>query len=110
MEKHNRYARSVNKCKTIKDFNILSKKYGTYYSVLIELPYFDCVKMIAIDPMHNSFLGVGKKMFKIYLEKFLTPKKLHILQDRIQGITVACDIGRIPHKIASNYGKFSADE
>ena len=25
-------------------------------------------------------------------------------------MTAACDIGRIPHKIASNDGKFSADE
>ena len=52
-EKHNRYARLVNKAKTVKEFNRLSKKYGTYYSILTELSYFDCTRMISIDPMHN---------------------------------------------------------
>lgn len=33
----------------------LSRDYGTYYSVLIELDYFDAIQFCVIDPMHNLF-------------------------------------------------------
>lgn len=36
--------------------------YGVRYSVLLALPYFDPVSFTVIDPMHNLFLGTGKRV------------------------------------------------
>ena len=33
---------------------------GCRYSVLLDLPYFDPVRMTIIDPMHNLYLGTAK--------------------------------------------------
>ena len=34
------------------------KEHATHYSELSQLPYFDMVKQIVIDPMHNLLLGL----------------------------------------------------
>ena len=34
-------------------------KYGTRYSELMQLEYFDCIRFTIIDPMHNLFLGTA---------------------------------------------------
>ncbi len=39
-------------------------KCGCRYSVLLELEYFDPVRMVVIDPMHNLFLGSAKHIMK----------------------------------------------
>ena len=33
------------------------KRYATWWTELARLPYFDLVRMITIDPMHNLLLG-----------------------------------------------------
>ena len=40
---------------------------GCRYSCLLELPYFDPVRMLSIDPMHNLFLGTGKHILQLWL-------------------------------------------
>ena len=36
---------------------------GCRYSCLLELPYFDPVRMLQVDPMHNLYLGTAKYIF-----------------------------------------------
>lgn len=89
----------------------LSRDYGTYYSVLIELEYFDAIQFCVIDPMHNLFLGTAKKMFKLWVEKgILSSVKLDKVEERLASINSLTDIGRIPTHISGNYGVFSAAE
>lgn len=38
----------------------MATKYGTYYSVLIELKYWNAIQFCVNDPMHNLFLGTAK--------------------------------------------------
>ena len=38
----------------------LKSLYCARLTVLCQLPYFDCIKMTAIDPMHNLFCGTTK--------------------------------------------------
>lgn len=38
----------------------MESKYGCRSSVLLDLPYFDPVRMLLLDPMHNLFLGTAK--------------------------------------------------
>lgn len=89
----------------------LSRDFGTYYSVLIELEYFDAIQFCVIDPMHNLFLGTAKKMFKLWVEKgILSSVKLDKVEERLASINSLTDIGRIPTHISGYYGVFSAAE
>lgn len=45
-------------CKTKTEVEALESKLGTRYSSLIELPYYDSIRMATIDPMHNLFSGM----------------------------------------------------
>ena len=37
---------------------------GVRYSVLLGLPYYDAIRMVLIDPIHNLFLG--KENYKFF--------------------------------------------
>ncbi len=47
------------KCKT-KTERQKESELGCHYSVILKLPYFDPVRMLMVDPMHNLFLGGAK--------------------------------------------------
>lgn len=39
---------------------------GTKWSEVHRLPYFDVVRYVTVDPMHNLFLGTPKKMIEVW--------------------------------------------
>ena len=51
------------------DADKLTSLYGTRYTELLRLPYFDSVRFTIIDPMHNLFLGTAKRMLEIWLDE-----------------------------------------
>lgn len=65
IKSHKENARKLNRARTKKEHDELSKKYGLYHSVLLDLSYFDCIRFTVVDPMHNLFLGTAKSMFKL---------------------------------------------
>ena len=50
------------------DKEALEKRHGARYTVLELLPYFDCIKMVSIDAMHNHFMGTSKMMTQLWIE------------------------------------------
>ena len=42
----------------------IESEVGCRYYCLLQLPYFDPVKMTVIDPMHNLYLGTAKRVSK----------------------------------------------
>ena len=44
----------------------MESKYGCRYIILLDLPYFDPIRMLLIDPMHNLFLGTAKRMLHVW--------------------------------------------
>ena len=44
--------------------NQLESSYGCRYSVLLELDYYDPIRMLVVDPVHNLFLGSAKHIIK----------------------------------------------
>ena len=84
------------------------------YSVLLELEYFDPVRMVVIDPMHNLFLGSAKHTMKdLWLDStsgVLTKSKLLDMQKRVDEFYVPPDCGRIPGKLESNFSGFTANQ
>ena len=87
-------------------------KYGTRYTELMQLEYFDCIRFTIIDPMHNLFLGTAKHMVKnIWLpKKILKTAEMKSIQELIDKMKVPSNIGRIPNKIATSFGSFTSDQ
>ena len=110
-DSHRMHAEMLRKASTKSKHEALATKYGIYYSCLLQLEYFDAVRFTAIDPMHNLFLGTAKHVFKLWVKKKLLSKKdLKVLEERINSFDVGTGIGRLPHRIASNYGGYTASQ
>ena len=89
----------------------LVSQYGVRYSLLIQLPYFDIVRMHVVDPMHNLLLGTPKHMMNIWTQDNIISKtELNNISKVAALINVPRCIGRIPSKIASSFSGFSADQ
>ena len=108
---HRRNVKEIMKCNTKTARAKMESELGCRYSVLLELPYFDAPQMLAIDPMHNLFLGIGKHMIRIWIKNgLLDSSKFEQIQQFVDSTTVPCDVGRIPRKIATGFSGFKADQ
>ncbi len=58
-QEHVQRAREWRDTEDRKERDALFKLHGSRWSELMRLPYYDCVKMTVIDPMHNLLLGVS---------------------------------------------------
>lgn len=99
-------------CRTKAERQKLESESGFRYTVLLRLPYFDTSRMLAIDPMHNLFLGSAKHVLKhIWIDKgIISTESYELIQNHIDLCKVPSDIGRIPHKIFSGFSSFTADQ
>ncbi|XP_061190105.1 uncharacterized protein LOC133197961 [Saccostrea echinata] len=110
-DSHMNMVKEIMKSKTKTKKEELEKKYGVRYSVLLELEYFDPIRMTIIDPMHNLFLGTAKRMMTLWKDKkVLLPDHFEKIQEKISGVYCPSDIGKLPKKFASSYGSFNADQ
>lgn len=111
LEDHRNCINHIRKCTTKKARNELESKYGCRYSELLQLPYFDPIRMTIIDPMHNLYLGTTKCILKVWIEQQLIDNKaLSLIQSRVNDTTTPHYVGRIPLKIASSFSGFTADQ
>lgn len=84
---------------------------GVRYSVLLSLPYFDPVRFTVIDPMHNLYLGSGKHVFKVWLDRnLITLKDLEHFEEKMKLFKVPASAGRLPLNISSSHGGFTANQ
>ena len=111
LESHKETVRRIVKCKTKTNREQLEKEYGVRYSVLLELEYFDPIRMTIIDPMHNLFLGTAKRMLILWKDhKILMPEHFNEIQNRMEAVQCPSDVGKLPQKFASSFGSFNADQ
>ena len=88
-------------------------QFGLRYSTLLELPYFDPIRYTIVDPMHNLFLGTGKKVMEVWLSpssSVLSKKDLKAIEEGIQQFVIPDGVGRLPLNITSHFGGFTADQ
>ena len=85
-------------------------EFGVRYSELLRLPYFDPVRTTIIDPMHCFYRGVAKCFIKerVIEKNILSRSTLKLLQTRVNSVCTPSTIGRIPHKIESQFGSLTA--
>ena len=108
---HRSSVRLIQNARNITEQSKLESKYGTRYSVLLELSYFDPTRMLVVDPMHNLFLGTAKHMIKLWNSNdVLTSSNFAYIQKVVDGMKVPADIGRIPRKIETRFSGFTADQ
>ena len=98
---------------------------GTRWSVLLDLPYFDPIRHVGIDIMHNLLLGLTKKMASIWTGVFttagrrslpkLTPAHLKEMQIILESkfiLPPSHAVSSIARKITigNGFSNFKADE
>ena len=112
--KHREKAQEILNQTTTGEKASMEQNFGTRFSELLSLPYFDCVRYHIIDPMHNLFTGTAKDVMKnIWLdaEKPLINKNdLSNIQQKLDNIKAPLDVGRMPRKILNSYGGFTTDQ
>ena len=67
-------------CQT--EVNAVVPNTGAKYSVQFQLPYYDAVRFVIIDPVHLLFLGLAKKTLNVWKEKELIKDKHFALLQR----------------------------
>lgn len=111
MEQHRRDIIKIRQCKTMTARCQQESRCGSRYSALLDLSYFNPIRMTIIDPMHNLYLGSAKRLLHIWNEKdLITDSDMIAIQSRIDTIKVPPYVGRIPLKIASSFSGFTADQ
>ena len=112
LTEHRQNIRHIRQCPTKTGREKLQTEYGCRYSVLLELPYFDPIRMTIIDTMHNLYIGTATHLLKdVWIERgLITDGDMRLIQDRVDSIQVPNYVGRIPLKIASSFSGFTADQ
>ena len=83
---------------------VIEREFGVKYTVLFELPYYDSVRFLVIDPMHALFLGIAKHTFKVWNElQIVNEMHYSTIQSRVDQLIVPTTIGRIPLKLCAGF-------
>ena len=95
-----------------KDRLEIEHNYGTCWSELHRLPYFDLVRFTIIDAMHNLLLGMPKKMFNDWIDDGdLTREDLRLMKWNAEGLVLPVDFNMIsPERIAAGLSGLKAAE
>ena len=84
------------------------------WSEMLRLPYFDPIRFLVVDPMHNLFLGIAHWIVKrLWIEGGKISKSdLELMENRARNIKIPADLGRIPYKIGTGDGfsGYTADQ
>ena len=110
-DKHRADVQSLEHCKTKRERLDKELQLGCRYSELLKLPYFNPVRHLLIDPMHNLFLGTAKYVTqKIWIgTQLLQKQQLDTIHKRLQQVNVPMHIGRLPSRIDSG-ATFTAEQ
>ena len=108
---HRADVEKIKKCKKLTDRLKMESELGCRYSVLLQLPYFDPIRMLQLDPMHNLYLGTSKMVIlKVWIDRnILPPAKVAIINRRLKRIHVSIEIGCVPVNIQSG-DTFTAEQ
>src|SRR5271154_1318995 len=81
---------------------------------MLRLPYFNPIRFLVVDPMHNLFLGIAHWIVKrLWIDSGrITKVHLELMEKKAKRIKVPSDIERIPYKIATGEGfsGYTADQ
>ena len=109
--KHRSDCLKVERCVTKTAVQEMVSELGVRPCALLKLPYYNPIEFVAIDVMHNIFLGTAKHMFCVWIEKGLLSKHhLSVIDKMTSQFLVPSNTGRLPLNVSSNYLSFKADQ
>ena len=97
-ESQRQEAQTFMDCKNASQANKQAASTGVRWSSLMRLPYFDCVRYLVIDPMHNLYMGVAKHVLKLFFREGLIDGHL---EEVLRALKVPSGVGRV---MSSFYG------
>lgn len=111
-EEHRHEMEVLQQCKTQTERISKESEFGSRYTALSELPYYDTIAMAIVDPMHNLFLGTAKNMINVWKKNgILNDISLQQIQEKVDKAEVPSDVGKLPGKIDKfSFDGFTADE
>ena len=69
------------------------------------------IHFVALDLMHNIYLGTGKHMLSTWIELgFLSKQNLVKIDNKLHQFSVPDNVGRLPTSIISNYKRFKVSQ
>ena len=108
-EKHRSDCLKIQSCVTKSAVRLKESELGVRPCALLNLPNYDPIQFVAIDIMHNLFLGTAKHMFSVWVDMGLLSKPtLQLIDQMASKFVVPGNIGRLPVNISSNYSSFKA--
>ena len=111
IQNHKTIAQRLHSCTTKSEREKMEKENGLRWVPFLNLTYFDPIQFCAIDPMHNLFLGSAKKMFATWIDRgILGNEELENISTKMTLVSTPSGMGRLPKKISSCWGKFTAEE
>lgn len=79
-----KYALEYLLASTLSQQKSIEREHGVKYSILNELPYYDTVRVLVIDPMHLLFLGIAKHTMKTWIHLgIINDSHFDVIQKRI---------------------------
>lgn len=109
LKDHRDCANKYRLCSTRQAQKKIERESGIRYTVLLELPYFDPIRMCIVDPMHNLLLGTAKHITEIWKTMGVV-SDFEVIQRRVDSFVCPADIGRLPFKISSGFSGFTAEQ
>ena len=110
-QQHREWCAEISRSTTPSATQKAESTHGVRNSILLALPYFDPVAYTVIDPMHNQFLGTGKHVFKVWIEKeLLTKQNLSTIESLLYKFCTPINVGRLPSNISSMYKGYTANQ
>ena len=111
VEQHRKFGMNWKLATTQSKRHEIEQKYGVRYTELLRLPYFDTIRYVVVDPMHNVLLGTAKLMVTLWKANgVLSEAQFNTIQSTVDKFITPADVGRIPHKISSQFSSFTADQ
>lgn len=99
-QKHRADIQTIQQCSSKTERQRKESELGCRYSCLLQLPYFDVVRMLTIDPMHNLYLGTAKLVFStVWVKRDIVNRKaLDIINERIPLLIIPPEVrfNRLP--------------
>ena len=104
MDKHRMDVDQTLKCSSRTARDQKESEVGCRYSCLLQLPYFNAIRMLIIDPMHNLYLGTAKYIFSLWRNNGIIDRDaIKVINDRISKLNVPSNVrfSRLPSPIES---------
>src|SRR5271169_4985942 len=114
LNEHRQNAEAWRRCKFVSERKQHVSNTHVRWSEMLRLPYFNPIRHLIVDPMHNLFLGIAHWIVKrLWIEGGKISKSdLELMENRAKQIKLPADMKRIPYKILTGeeFSGFIADQ